>query len=113
MAAPRLPSPRQRLRPDTAPGDRRLEVVAGERFALAAERLGLGGAALGQQRAAEQRGGLRRVDPEAVLPEPIVRRAQAALRRDGVAFEQLDQAGENVGLEEPLRDAELLDHVPG
>ena len=107
-----LAAPRQRLGAHAAPGDRRLEVVAGERFALVAERLGLGGAALREQRAAEQRRGLRRVDAEAVVAQPVVGAAQAALGGDGVAFEQLDEAGEDVGLEQPLRDAELLDHVP-
>src|SRR5439155_9499800 len=46
-------------------------------------------------------------------PEPVVRRPQAALGSGGVALEELDAPGEHVGLEEPVRDAELLDHAPG
>ena len=64
-----LAAPRQRLGAHAAPGDRRLQVVAGERLALVAERLGLGGATLREQRAAEQRRGLRRVDAEAELAQ--------------------------------------------
>ena len=65
-----------------------------------------------QERAAEQRRGLRRVDAEALRAQPLVGGAQAALGGGGVALEQLDEPGEDVGLEEPLRDAELLDHAP-
>ena len=112
MAPACSPRARQRLGAHAAPGDRRLEGVAGERLALEADGLGLGDAALREQRAAEQGGGLRGVDAEPLRAEPVVGGAQAALGGDGVAFEQLDQAGEQVGLEHALRDAELFDHAP-
>src|SRR5206468_6821976 len=83
-----LATPRQRLCPYAAPGDGGLQVVAGERLALVAQRLGLGGPALREEGAAEERGRLRRVDPEPVLPQPVVRRAQAALGSGGIALEQ-------------------------
>ena len=87
-----LAAPRQRLGAHAAPGDRRLQVVAGERLALVAERFGLVDATLREQRAAEQRRGPRRVDAEPVVAQPVVRAAQAALRGGGVALEQLDAA---------------------
>ncbi len=76
-----LAAPRQRLGAHAAPGDRRLQVVAGERLALVAERFGLGGPALRQQRAAEQRRGLRRIDAEPVArasPSYAARRQRSA-----------------------------------
>ena len=76
------------------------------------DRLGLGDPALGEQRAAEQGGGLRGVDAEPLLAEPVVGDAQAALGGGGVSLEQLDQPGEQIGLEHALRDAELFDHAP-
>src|SRR5262249_18547775 len=105
-------APRERLGPDAAPCDRRLEVVAGERLALPAERLRLRGATQREERLAEQRRGSRRIDAEPALAEALVRGAQRALRGGGVGLEQLDVAGEDVGLEQLLRDAELLDHAP-
>src|SRR5207249_1763155 len=96
-----LATPRQRLRPYAAPGDRRLQIVASERLALVAQGLGLRRPALREQRAAQQGRGLRRVDPEPELPEPVVRRAEATLGGGGVALEQLDEPGEDVGLEQP------------
>ena len=56
--------------------------------------------ALREQRAAEQRGGLRGVDAEPLLAEPVVRAAQTALGGGGVTLEQLDQPGEDIGLEQ-------------
>jgi len=56
-------SPRQRLGPDAAPRDRRLEVVARERLALVAERFGFGGPTQRQERDTEECPGARRVDP--------------------------------------------------
>ena len=50
--------------------------------------------------------------PSPWLAQPVVRGAQAALGGDGVALEQLDEPGEDVGFEQPLRDAELFDHAP-
>ena len=52
----------------------------------------------------------------ASMPSPRSRRPSYAPRRlrsaaTRVAFEQLDAAGEDVGLEQPLRDAELLHHL--
>ena len=44
--------------------------------------------------------------------EPVVRRAQRALGGSRVAFEQVDEPGKEVGLEELLRDAQLFDHPP-
>ena len=54
---------------------------------------------------------LRRVDAEALLAEPLVRGPQEALGGAGVALEQLDQSGEEVGLEQAMGDAELLDQA--
>src|SRR5262249_59762902 len=97
-----LTAPRQRLGPHLAPGDRRVQVVAGERLALVAERLGLHGATLCQERATEQRRGARGIDPEAVVAEALVRRPQTLLRGGGVPLDQRDAAGETLGLEQPL-----------
>ena len=108
-----LAAPRQRLGAHAAPGDRRLQVVAGERLALVAERLGLGGPAQRQERAAEQRRRLRRVDAEPVLRG--ARRTPVADERSAAAASPSSSSiepGEDVGLEQALGDAELLDHAP-
>ena len=89
-----LAAPRQRLGAHAAPGDRRLEVVAGERLALVRERFRLGDAILREQRAREQRRGARRVDAEPEIAQSLVGAAQAALGGGRVAFEQLDAPGE-------------------
>ena len=104
-------APRQRFGAYAAPGDGGFDVVAGQCLAVAAERFRFCGAILREQCAAEQRGRLRRVDAQAVPAQAFVGGAQAALGRDRVAFDELDQAGVDVRLAEPLRDAELLDHV--
>src|SRR5262249_20873227 len=96
----------------TAPRDRGLQVVAGERLALAAQRLRILRAAECEQRAAEERRGLRAVDRQPVLAEARVHRSQRALGGDRVPLEELDQAREDVDLEDTLRDPELLDHAP-
>jgi pyruvate/2-oxoglutarate dehydrogenase complex dihydrolipoamide acyltransferase (E2) component len=69
IAAAMLAAPRERLRAHAAPGDRRLEVVAGERLALVRERFGFAGAILREQRAA------RAAPPAcaASLPSPSAR----------------------------------------
>ena len=107
-----LAAPRERLGPNAAPRDRRPEVVAGERLALVAERLGLGVPIQCEQCASEERGSLRRVDAEPEAPQPVVCGVQKALGGESVALEQLDATGEHVGLEQPVRDAQLFDHVP-
>ena len=107
-----LAAPRERLGAHAAPRDARGQIVAGELLALVRERLGLGDAAEREQRAREQCRSLGRVDPQTLRAQPLVRRAQAALRRGGVALDQLDPPREDVGLEQSVRDAELLDHAP-
>jgi hypothetical protein len=107
----RLAASRQRLGAHAAPRDRRLQVVAGKGFALATQRFGFLQSSLGEERAAEKRGGARRVDAEALLAEPLVGGPQEALGRAGVALEQLDQSGEEVGLEQAMGDAELFDEA--
>ena len=87
-----------------------LQIVAGEQLALVAQRLGLGGAALREQRAAEQRRRLRRVDAEPVIAEPVVRRAARARRRRRRLRAARCSPANDLGFEQPLRDAELLDH---
>ena len=52
----------------------------------------------------------------ASMPRPrsrksLVGAAQAALGGGGVALEQLDATGEGIGLEQAMRDAQLLDHL--
>ena len=110
IAAAWSPRARERLGADAAPRDRRLQVVAREQLALVRERLGLGGAVLREERAAEQRRRARRVDAEAEIAETLVAGAERALGGERVAFEEIDAPGEDVGLEEAMRDAELLDH---
>ena len=105
-----LAAPRQGLGADAAPRDRRLQIVAREQLALVRERLGFGGAILGEERAAEQRGGARGVDAEPEIAEPVVAGTERALGGGRVAFQQIDAAREDVGLEEPMADAELLHH---
>jgi hypothetical protein len=106
-----LPASRQGLGPHAPPGDRGLEVVARERLAVVAERLGVGGSPLKEQRTPEERGGPRRVDREPVGAEPLVGDAQCTLGAGGVALEEIDQPREDVGHQELLGDAELLDHA--
>ena len=77
-----------------------------------AQRFRLGGAALREQCASEQRRGLRCVDAEPEVAQPLVGAAQRPLGGDGVAFEQIDLPAEHVGLEQSMRDAELFDHLP-
>src|SRR5262245_42829665 len=81
-----LAPPCQRLGPHAAPGDGRVEVVAGERLALVAECFGLRGAILIllEERETEQRGGACGVDPEPVGAESIVCSPEALLRLGGV-----------------------------
>ena len=94
---------RERFGADAAPRDRRLQVVAREQLALVRERLGLGGAVLRQERAAEQRRRAGRVDAEPEVAEPLVAGAERALGGGRVAFEEIDAPGEDVGLEEAMR----------
>src|SRR5258706_574719 len=82
---------------NAAPGDRRLQVVAGERLAVVAQRFGFRGPTLCQEGATEQRRGARRIDAEAVGAQAVVRRAQTLLRRGGVPLDQLDEPGEHLG----------------
>ena len=111
---------RQGFGASPAPGDRRLEIVAGERLALARAPLRFGDPLLREQGAGEQRRRAGRVDPEPQIAQPLVRAAERALGRRRVALEEIDATGERVGLEEPVRDAKLFhhrarrpDHAPG
>ena len=101
----------QRLGAHTAPGDRRLQIVAGQRLALARQRFGFLTPALGQQRAGQKRRGAGRIDAETEIAKPVVGAAQAALGGNGVALDQVDEPAEGIGLEHALRDAEVLDHL--
>src|SRR5262249_60737811 len=71
-----------------------------------------GGPTLSEQRPTEECRRARSVDPETLAAEPLVGAAQALLGRAGVVFEQVDQAGEDIDLEQLLGNAELLDHAP-
>ena len=77
---------------DVAPRDRGLEVGAGERFGLGRDVVGFVDAILQQQRAPEERAGLRGLAAEPARAELLVRDAQVRLGRDGLAVEQLDEA---------------------
>jgi len=77
-----------------------------------AERLGLRRPPLLEEHDPEQRRGARGIDPEAVGAEALVRRAETPLCRGGVRLGQRDEAGEVLGLEDSLGDAELLDDAP-
>ena len=81
-----LAAPRQCLGAHAAPGDRSLEVVAGQHLALVRERFGLGVAFLREQSARKQRATPRRVDAETEIAKSLVGAAQLALGGDCVAL---------------------------
>jgi len=107
-----LTTPRQRLGTHSTPRDRRLQIVTCERLAFVRERLRLDGSSLTQQCARQQRAGPSGIDAEPEVAETVVSGTQRALGRDHVAFEQIDPSRKNVGLEQAVRDAKLLDHMP-
>ena len=91
-----LAAPGQCLGADAAPRHRRLQVVAGERLALVAHGLSLGRPPLRQQRAPRSAAAWA-----ASIPSPCCRNPSYAARNevsggDGVALEQLDEAGKHV-----------------
>ncbi len=114
-----LPCERQRARgvappggglgADVAPRDAGLEVGAGEPLGVGRDLVGLVDAALQQQRAAEERARLRRLTVEAAVAQLVVRGAEIGLGRAGLAVEQLDEAGRDLGFQSPVGEAELFD----
>ena len=107
-----LAAPRECFRAHAAPGNRCLEIVACEQFAFMRERLRLGGTVLSEQRTSEKRRGLRSIDSEPEIAKSFVSTAQRAFGGDCVALQQIDLSGEHIGLEQPVRDAQLFDHLP-
>ena len=95
----------------TTPRDRGLEIIAGQLLALAAHHLGLGRAILREQSAAEQCAGLGSIDAQTLRAQPVVSRAEVALRGRSIALEKIDEPGEDVGFEKALRDAELFNEL--
>ena len=95
------------------PGDRGLEVLTCERLALGGHQLRLVDLALLEQRGREQRGGLTRVCTHAEGVETLVRGAQRRDRRRRVTRDQLHHAGEQIRLEQPVAQTQLLEARPG
>ena len=107
-------APGRGLGPDAAPGDRRLEVGAGERLGLGRDGVGLVDAALQQQRPAEERRGLRGLAVEARDRAALRRRRGAGPRppRRSPSSSSMKPGGD-LGLEQPVGEAELLDRAAG
>ena len=95
-----------------APGDRGLEVLAGELLARRGHGLGVVQAPLGDERVREQRRGASGVDAHAHLDEPVVRVAQRGDRGGRITGDELDHAGEVGGLEQPVAQSQLLERRP-
>ena len=103
----------EHLRPSRAPGDGGLQVLAGQGFAGLGHLVGFVDAALGQQRACQQRSGLPRVGAHAQRTEPAVGRPQRSFGGHRVVGDQLDHADEQLGLHEVVLQAELDEHGAG
>ena len=103
---------RQQPRPKRAPGDRRLQRVAGETLTLRTQFVGLGISVERETRAAQQRGGLGGVGVEAHAAKAVVGLTQMRLGRGRIVDDQLDDAGELLDLEKRMAQAELGDRAP-
>ena len=90
---------RQQLCPKRAPGDRRLQRVAGETLTLRAQFVGLGVPVERETGATQQGGGLGGVGVEAHATKAVVGLAQMRLGRSRIVDDQLDDAGKLLDLE--------------
>ena len=96
---------------DTPPRDATLQVVAREPPCLGREARRLVVRTRVVRRARQQRGGPRRVGVEAERPQAVVGDAQMSSCRVEVATHELDDPREQVGLEQAVREAELLERA--
>ncbi len=105
--------PGQHLGPYRPPGDGRLQVVAGEVLALRRVAVGFVDSALRQNRSRQQGGRLAGVGADAEGVQPFQCGPEVGLGGDRVALHRLDDSGEQLGLHQPVAQAEVRDRPGG